>query len=137
MPLFSTAELTAMQSTQVIHMQDEGVVYAYSSTVQDGYGNPIPTYTASSCATVCGFKPTSHEVQRSGEVGTFDGKLRLPIDTIIDTHDLFLLTKRYGVALTDTGVISGTTVTGQLFEVFGPVERGPSGLVANLKSVTE
>lgn len=125
MPLFSTGELAAMQATQNIHMQDEGIVYAYSTASADDFGNPVPTYTAGT-ATVCGFKPTSGEVQRTGEVGVFDAKLRLPIDTLINEHDRFLLTKRYGVA-----------ISSQLYAVFGPAERGPSGLVVNLKLVTE
>lgn len=137
MPLFSAAQLAMMQGVQERHMQDEGWVYTYDPTAVNAYNLPVAAYTKASRATVCGFEPTANEVQRSGEVGTIDGKLRLPLDTAINEHDLFLLTKRYGVALTDTSVINDEAVTGQLYSVFGPPERGPSGLVVNLKSVTE
>ena len=137
MPLFSTAQLAMMQGVQNAHMQDEGWAYRYDPTAVNAYNLPVAAYTRASHATVCGFEPTASEVQRSGEVGTIDGKLRLPIGTVINEHDLFLLTKRYGVALTDTSVVNGSNVTGQLYSVFGPPERGPSGLVVKLKSVTE
>lgn len=136
MPLFSPGELAMMQATQTAHMQDEGVVYTYAPTTVDAYNLPVAVYTAN-CCTACGFKPATNEVQRSGEVALVNAQLRLPISTVIGEHDLFLLTKRYGVALTDTSKVNGSSVTGQLFAVFGPAERGPSGLVVELKQVTE
>lgn len=137
MPLFSTAQLAMMQGVQTAHMQDEGWVYTYTPTTVNAYNLPVAAYIKASSATPCGVKPASSEVQRSGEVGMVDIELRLPIATDIGEHDLFLLTKRYGVALTDSSVVNGSTVTGQLYSVFGPPERGPSGLVVKLKSVTE
>ena len=126
-----------MQATQIIHMQDEGVIYTYAPTAVDDFNLPVAAYTAGRCATVCGFKSTADEAQGSGEVGLIDAKLRLPISTVIGEHDLFLLTKRYGVKLISTSKVNGGTVTGQLYKVFGPAERGPSGLVVNLKLATE
>lgn len=117
-------------------MQDEGIVYAYTPTAVDNFGNPVAAYVAGR-STVCGFEPSTNEVQRSGEVAMLNAKLRLPIATDIGEHDLFLLTKRYGVALTDTGKIGDATVTGQVYAVFGPAKRGPSGLVVELKQATE
>ena len=121
---FSKTELKRMQGTQAGAMQDVCRVYAYSSA-PDAYGNPSPTYTAGS-PVVCGFKPTSREVQGSGEVDMVDAKLRLPIATTLDSRDRIEVTHRYGVAITP-----------EMYEVFGPPERGPSGLVVDLKLVTE
>ena len=135
--LFSPTQLTMMQGVQTAHMQDEGWIYTYTPTTVNAYNLPVAAYVRASSATPCGVKPTSNEVQRSGEVGTVDIELRLPIGTAIGEHDLFLLTKRYGVPLTDTSTVNGSSVTGQLYSVFGPPERGPSGLVVKLKTVTE
>lgn len=135
--LFSQAQLAMLQAVQTQHMQDEGWVYTYTPTAVNAYNLPVAAYVKAGSATSCGFKPTANEVQRSGEVGTIDAELRLPIDTAIAEHDLFLLTKRYGVALADTSKVNGSTVTGQLYSVFGPPERGPSGLVVKLKLMME
>lgn len=135
--LFSQAQLTMLQAVQTQHMQDEGLVYVYMPTAVNAYNLPVAAYAEMDRVTPCGFKPTASEVQRSGEVGAIDAELRLPIGTEITEHDLFLLTKRYGVTLADSSTVNGSTVTGQLYSVFGPPERGPSGLVVKLKLVME
>lgn len=113
-----------MQGTQADAMQDVCRIYVYSSQPDD-YGNPTPTYTAGE-PTVCGFRPSNDEVQGSGEVAMIDAKLRLPISANVHQHDRIQLTHRYGAA-----------ITAQMFEVFGMPERGPSGLVVNLRLLTE
>jgi hypothetical protein len=125
MRTFTATELARLQDTQTGAMQDTCIIQTYSTATTDRYGNPAPTYTPGS-PIPCGLDPTAdNEVQASGEVGIVDARLRLPIATVINEHDRVQITKRYGV-----------TITAQMFSVFGPPERGPSGLVVNLRTVT-
>lgn len=106
-------------------MQDTCLILAYSSTT-DTYGNPV-AYYAPGDATSCGLEHVNpREVQASGEVPVIQARLRLPIDTSIDERDRVQITHRYGGA-----------VTAQTFEIVGPVKRGPSGIVLNLRMVDD
>jgi len=110
-----------MQTEQATSSNDTCKVLAYSSST-DAYGNPSPTYTAGS-AIACGVKYIKPgEVQGTGEVPVIHARVRLPLDTTITEEDRVQVTKRYG-----------TAITAQTFDVVGPVERGPSALVVNLR----
>jgi hypothetical protein len=122
---FTATELERMQDTQEAAMQDTGVMLRYSEA-RDDYNNPYPDYTADENSVVCGLEYTDpDEVQESGEVPMIDAWLRLPLATAWDTRDRFRVTHRYGVELADPPE----------FELVGPVQRGPSGLVVGLRSV--
>jgi len=122
---FTETELERMQSTQESAMQDTCVVMAYEET-RDTYNNPSPDYVDRAESTACGLEyRTPNEVQDSGRVPVIEPWLRLPIDTVLDPRDRIRVTDRYGVELADAPV----------FEVVGPVKRGPSGLVVRLRLV--
>jgi len=124
MRVFSAGELARLRGTQEGAMQDTCVIHAYSSTT-DAYGNPTPAYTPGA-ALACGLEHVRpDEVQGSGEVAVIDAHLRLPLGTGLDTRDRVEITHRYGEAL----------AASQMFEVVGPVKRGPSGLVVELAIV--
>lgn len=126
MRAFTDTELERMRAAQEAAMQDRCYVLAYSATA-DSYGNPTATYTAGDELT-CGLELVSpREAQGTGEVPLIQAKLRLPITTAIDPRDRIQVTTRYGEALT----------TAQEFEIVGPVEQGPSGLVLNLRVVDD
>lgn len=127
MTKFSPAELARMELAQTGAMQDKCIIMVYSA--EDGdYGPSMdyPTYTAGD-PVVCGYKPTSKEVMDGSQVAMTDGKLRLPIGTDVSHLDRIRLTHRFGVALS----------TPETFEILGQPERGPSGLVLNLRMVTD
>lgn len=127
MRAFTSTELSRMQDTQESAMQDTCKVGVYSSGSTDGYGVPNPTYTYGS-ALQCGLEHVRpREVQASGQVAVISARLRLPIGTLIATRDRIQVTHRYGAAL----------ASAQVFEIVGPPERGPSGLVVNLMVVTD
>lgn len=106
-------------------MQDTCQVLVYSSA-DDAYNNPSPTYTPGS-AISCGVELVGpDEVQESGEVPVIDARIRLPINTTIDARDRIRVTHRYGEDVTDED-----------YEIEGPVQRGPSGLVVTCRVVTE
>lgn len=117
--------LARMQQTQTDHMFDTCRILAYAST-PDSYNRPAVTYTAGP-EVVCGFDPTpGREVQTEGQVVIVDAKLRLPAGTSFHSTDRIRITKRLGKA-----------VPAQDYEIIGDGRHGPTGLVLDLKSVTE
>ena len=123
---FTPTELTRMRSTQDGAMQDVCRVGAYQSA-DDGYNLPGATYVYG-VEVVCGLelvRPT--EEMASGEVPVINAHLRLPLATAIDERDRIRVEQRYNEAL----------ATPQVFEIEGPVERGPSGVVLQLRLVDD
>lgn len=119
-----------MRSTQDGAMQDTCRIGAYTS-VDDGYNLPTPTYTYGD-EVVCGlelapYRGEAREEQASGEVPVIDAVLRLPLATVIDERDRIRIEQRYNEEIT----------TPQVFEIEGPVKRGPSGLRLELRLVDD
>jgi len=124
MRVLTSNELTRMQETQNGAMQDTCVILDYSSVVND-WGNPTQSYTIRLSSISCGFEPVkTSETHDSGEVPLFDARLRLPINTTIDATDRIRITHRYD-----------TDVTDRDYSIVGPVKRGPSGLILNIKRI--
>lgn len=127
MRVFTATELTRMQSTQDTAMQDRCQVGVYTAPTSDDYALPVAVYTYGS-AIVCGVEHVNpQEEHASGEVPVIDARLRLPIGTSIDERNRIKITRRYGSELS----------TPQVFEIEGPVKRGPSGLVLDLRVVDD
>ena len=126
MRVLTSNELTRMQETQNGAMQDTCVILDYSSVAND-WGNPTQSYTIRLSSIACGFEPVkTSETHGSGEVPLFDARLRLPINTTIEAIDRIRITHRYGSA-----------VANKDYAIVGPVKRGPSGLILNIKRVDE
>jgi hypothetical protein len=126
---FSTNELASMQATQEGAMLDTGRLLRRASTGTDEYGYDRTDYdiVLTSC---CGLKTlTSKEVMDGTQVVAVDAQLRLPLalDGELSGLDRWQITHRFGVEL-------ATPLT---FEFIGGPMRGPSGLVLNLRSVTD
>lgn len=123
---FTATELTRMRSTQDGAMQDTCRIGAYTAT-DDGYNLPDVTYVYG-VEVICGLELVNpNEEHASGEVPVIDARLRLPIGTAIDEHDRIRVEQRYNEEIT----------TPQVFEIEGPVKRGPSGLVLDLRLVDD
>jgi hypothetical protein len=124
---FTATELSRMRGAQDDAMQDICKVWAYSST-PDTYGNPAPTFTWVGDLSVCGFRHVKpSEAHGSGEVPIMDAELRLPVGTIITSLDRVEVLQRYSEDLD----------TAEMYEIIGPVRRGPSGLVVSLRLATD
>lgn len=124
---FTTTELSRMQATQESAMQDT-CQHLQRSTVADSFNLPAETFTAM-LSYRCGFEPASlDEGMEVTEVAMVDAKLRLPlsVESVITNVDRLKITHRFGVAWAEQPV----------FEIVGKPERGPSGLVYNLKRLT-
>ena len=123
---FSTAELASMQGTQEAHMMDSCTIDVYTNAGTDTFGNPNPSWVAGS-PIFCGFQATkTDEALDESNVPTIDATVRLPIGTSINPKNRITITKRHGV-----------TVTARHYEIVGEPKRGPSGLVLELKAVTD
>lgn len=124
---FSVAELAGLQAAQDAHMMDTCTIDVYTNAGADTYGNPNPSWVAGS-PMACGFQPSAiDEELDTSHVPTIDAKLRLPIGTTIDPQNRITITKRHGVTLSPS----------RRFEIVGEAKRGPSGLVLDLKAVTD
>lgn len=126
---FSSDVLSRMRSVQEAHMQDICHILAYDTTWDetDDYGLPVDEYLTE-LETACGLRLYSpKEIQASGDLPVIMGELRLPIDTQVDTRSRIRITKRFGEELEEP----------MLFDIEGPAQRGPSGLVVFLRAVDE
>jgi head-tail adaptor len=122
---FSTDELTGFKTAQTNHMMDTVVRQTYSAT-SNSYNEDVVTYTDQT-AIKCGLdmRPGSERHTSNYTALEYDATMRLPITTTIDARDRLKITKRFGETLT----------TALVFEIVGPVQRGPSGIRLLLKRV--
>lgn len=122
---FSADELTGFRATQTGHMMDTVVRQAYSAT-QNSYNEDVVTYTDQT-AIDCGLdmRPGSERHTSNYTALEYDATMRLPITTTINARDRLKVTKRFGETLS----------TALVFEIVGPVQRGPSGIRLLLKRV--
>lgn len=123
---FSTLDLAGMQAAQDAHMMDTCTIDVYTIGSTDAYGAPVPTWPAGSPLS-CGFHVFKvDEVLGQTMVPTADAQVRLPIGTALGAKDRITVTKRFGVAVTNVSYV-----------IVGDAVRGPSGLVVNLKRVSD
>jgi hypothetical protein len=126
---FNSDDLARMQATQEAAMQDTCQLLRREEVGTDDYGYKHQEF-AVVMATLCGFHPTAtKEVMDGAEVALTDAQVRLPLSLHAEVGNLdrIKITHRFGVELTDQPV----------YEVIGEAKRGPSGLVLNLRLVTE
>lgn len=103
------------------------------SNVLDAAGEPIPIWVPVATSVSCGFefspfKFRSRELVAGGEeTSEILVRARLPISyyDIVDVDSRLILTARFGETYT----------TSEIYEVQGFEERGPAGLIVNLKRV--
>ena len=119
---FSVDELAAMQATQDSAMQDTCVLLAHTPGAADNYGMPEEAFTIR-VVIPCGLDPTPSREMLNAQAHQYDAQVRLPIGVTINPVDRVRITHRFGVALAQS----------VLYEVIGQAQRGPSGLVLNLR----
>ena len=123
---FSTEELTNFRSAQTGHMMDTVVRMVYTPNI-NSYNEDNPTYPDQAGTIKCGLdmRPGSERYTQSYTALEYDATMRLPITTTINARDRLKVTKRFGETLS----------TALVFEIVGPVQRGPSGIRLLLKRV--
>ena len=129
--MLSRRDLDGMAATQAAGMLDECELLQRADGAADAYGIPQPTYTVVE-RTPCGLSHSQvgAEVSGSGRRDTqvpIDlRRLRLPVTAQIDHVDRIRMTRRFGFAITPV-----------LYEVVGDPQRGPSGLLLQVRMVTD
>ena len=122
---FTAAELTAMQTAQVGHMQDRFVPQVYSRT-SNAVGEPVVTYTNGDY-TDCGLdmRPGSERHTGDNTLTAYDATIRVAWNSTLNTKDRVMVTHRFGTAL----------AVNLVFDVVAPLQQGPSGSRYALKRV--
>jgi hypothetical protein len=128
----TAGQLSHLQAANVAAMWDTCVRVVYDGTATDTYGHPTPVWTSGAILAcgldnLVGMSSARREVMIGTQVVVIDARLRLPIDTTLDHRDRIRITHRHGVALS----------TPEVYEIMGEPARGPSGLVVDLRTVTD
>lgn len=119
---FTSTELANMQSSQETHMMDTCVLVKRVATgTVDSYGHPI--FATSETTSECGLDLRASKEVINAEARWYDARIRLPLDTEYANIDHIIVTHRHGVA-----------VDRLRYTLVGDPRRGPSGLVADLRS---
>lgn len=126
--MITTAELAAMEATQVSAMGDRCKLMAPTGVSGD-YGQEAVTY-ADGSEIVCGFEPasTSRSVNLAGVAIESTARLRLKTSDAgsLSTNHRVKITKRNGTALSPV----------EVYRCAGWSMRGPSCTVVNLERVS-
>ena len=120
-------ELADLRQAQEVHMLDRCVILAYHAS-RDSYGLPKPAYVAGD-ETPCGLDEGNRTEQQSiGHVPLTDAVLRLPLTATITARSRVRITRRHGAFVNNPQPV---------YEVAGVPRLGASGLLVNLRLVTE
>lgn len=124
--MFSTEDLTGMRAAQVAHMMDTCVFQACVETA-NSFNELVKTWPVDSAAVVCGLDMRSGSERWGAEktVLQYDATIRLPITATPDVKDRVKVTKRF----------DETLVAPLVYDIVGPIQRGPSGIRLLLKRV--
>ncbi len=121
------SELAELRQAQEGHMLDRCVILAYHAS-RDSYGLPKPAYTTGE-EIPCGLDEGNRTEQQSiGHVPLTDAVLRLPLTATITSLSRVRVTRRHGEAVRSPQPV---------YEVVGVPRLGASGLLVNLRLVTE
>lgn len=124
--MFTTVDLTNMRDCNELHMMDTCHLQACVQT-DDSFNQPVETWPADGDALECGLdmRPGSERHGVDKTILSYDATIRLPITSAPDAKDRIKVTKRHGEAL-------GTAL---VYNIVGPVQRGPSGVRLLLKII--
>jgi hypothetical protein len=125
--VFQTGELTRFRSAQEAAMMDTAVRLVYREIAANEYGMAIKVWSEDE-ELACGYDATAiKQVMDGAQVILTDARLRLPNGTTLDNRDRFKVTKRFGEILDDPPT----------YEILGEPRQGPSGLLIDLRLVTD
>jgi head-tail adaptor len=122
---FSKAELAAMAATQKSAMMDTCTLLVRSTSGVDEYGLPIVSWVDGETLR-CGLDMRASREMLNAEAHVYDARLRLPIDTRVSNVDRVRITDRFGELLHAP----------MYFDFIGEPRWGPSGIVIDLRTVT-
>lgn len=123
---FTAGELANMRTAQTGHMMDTCVLQACVQTA-NAMNELVETWPVDGSAMDCGLEMMAGNERRGLDhaVLQYDARIRLPITATPNQKDRVKVTKRFGETL-------GTAL---VFEIVGPIQRGPSGVRMLLKRI--
>lgn len=123
--MLSADALSRMRTAQAEHMMDTCVIQTCTQTANT-FGELVETF-ADGSAQVCGLdmRPGSERHSQQNTALQYDATVRLVITTTLTAKDRIKITKRYGETLT----------TAIIYDIVGPIQRGPSAIRLMLKRV--
>jgi hypothetical protein len=133
--VLSRRQISVMRSVYDGMMQDTCSIYTRSNTLSSS-GQPVASWALLASGVECGFEFSPYKF-RSREITSTGGgeetseilvRCRLPISyySSIDQNDRIVLTDRFD---------DGDYPAPETYEIQGFLERGPAGLIVNLKRV--
>jgi hypothetical protein len=127
MTVFTAAELACMQAAAETVMMDTCDLLARDETDRkDEYGYPVAEWVEEYSLLACGLDLRASRELLNAETPLYDARLRVPIDTDVSQVDRVRITHRFGEMLSEA----------LLFELIGLPRRGPSGLLLELRYVS-
>ena len=122
---FSAADLTNMRSCQDAHMMDV-CKFGTASQTADTMNQQVETFVYGADVD-CGLdmRPGSERHGVDKTVSEYDATIRLPIASAPDPIDRVKVTDRFGEAL----------AVDLVYNIVGPIQRGPSGIRLLLKII--
>jgi hypothetical protein len=131
MSMLAADDIALMRADQALSRWDTCRRLVYTAGAVNAYGMPEPPTYVRGDAIACGLDMKSRRIEveamGSTQVIVSDARLRLPVSTTVDNRDRIEITYRFAEAL-------GTPL---VYELIGEPERGPSGLVVNLRLATD
>jgi len=123
--MFSAADLLNMRTTQDVHMMDT-CKFGTATQTADTYNQLVETF-AYGADVACGLdmRPGSERHGVDKTVLEYDATIRLPIASAPDPIDRVKVTERFGEDL----------AVDLVYNIVGPVQRGPSGIRLLLKII--
>lgn len=123
---FSAAELADMRTAQTGHMLDTGNIQPVSAST-DTFGQVVETWPTNSADLAVGLdmRPGTERIGADMTLTEYDAILRMPITAAPSVRDRIRITKRF----------TETLSTALVFEIVGPIQRGPSGIRILLRRV--
>lgn len=125
MRALQTNELSRMKVAQEEGMMDLCQILTYSETL-DAINHPVPSWVDGPM-TACGLDPTGGQEVRGADkiIVRWDAMIRLPLTTSFNLRDRIKIMRRFGQLVSDAII----------YEIIGPADIGPSGLVIPLRKV--
>ena len=124
--MFSTDDLTGMRAVQTAHMMDTCKFQACVQTA-DTFNEQVETWPVDGAELTCGLdmRPGSERHGMDKTVLEYDATLRLPLTATPNVKDRVKVTKRFGEAL----------AVALVYDIVGPIQRGPSGVRLLLRRI--
>ena len=124
--MLDTGQLEHFLERQAESLMDVCRRLVYTPSIND-YNEEMPDWVEDTTDIVCGLdqRPGSERGRASDTLIQYDATIRLQLSEIWDVRDQIKITERFG-----------ETITPIIYNITGPIQRGPSGIRLLLSKVS-